>query len=120
MVGPPSTSQRLASGPTPRVWAQFPARIFHSDLPFLPSTAYKKSSSDPTKTAPKAERAGELKIKSPVANDQRSLPCRSMACSRPSWLPNKIRPSDDSAGDEVTGPPVSKLQRISGFCAGSR
>src|SRR5262245_14481802 len=103
MVGPASTSQRLACGPTPTLVGHDPIWKRHRVFCAVRSSAYRWSSSEPTYATPDADSAGELNTRSPVGNTHSGLPALSTTCTRPSWLPTSTAPSE-TAGDEVIGP----------------
>ena len=77
MVGPASTSQRLASGPTPTFWGQEPTRKRHSRAPRRRGPGrtggHRRSRCRRCRCR---NRAGELKIRSPVEKRHSAFPSR--------------------------------------------
>src|SRR5438477_2096725 len=67
---------------------------------------------------PSCPTAGELKMMSVVACDHLSTPSWPATYRRPSCEANATEPSSSSAGDDVIGPPVGKVQATCGFLEG--
>src|SRR3569832_2453271 len=108
-VGPAATSQRLASGPTPVRCGQEPTWKLHSGFcagPFV----FWWLSLVLLYVVPSCTTAGEQKMMSVVANDQRIMPARPAAETCPSCDANSTVPSSSNAGDDVMGPPVRYVQ----------
>src|SRR4029079_3490352 len=68
---------------------------------------------------PSCATAGELKMISPVAYDQRSVPSRATLYSLPSCDPTSTDPSEATAGDATIRAHLMNVHRIDGFVAGS-